>query len=106
MTVEGELFVRLAWTGARVEGVRIRSTRRDAASRVLKGRLPADALAWIPRVFSICSRAQEAAARHALANAGADIAPAPDTDAVRREIVDEGFFRLLIDWPRAVGVEP
>ncbi|MFO1312084.1 MAG: nickel-dependent hydrogenase large subunit [Burkholderiales bacterium] len=106
MSAEGELFVRLHWTGARVEGVRIRSTRRDAASRVLKGRPPADALAWIPRVFSICARAQEAAARLALANAGAGIAPAPDTGAVRREIVDESFFRLLIDWPRAVGVEP
>ena len=25
---------------------------------------------------------------------------------MRREIVDECFFRLLIDWPRAMGVEP
>ncbi len=106
MSVEGELFVRLEWSGARVEAVRIRSTRRDAASRVLKGRAPADALAWIPRVFGICARAQEAAARLALANAGADVGPVQDTGAVRREIVDEGFFRLLIDWPRAAAEEP
>lgn len=106
MSVEGELFVRLDCAGGEVRKVRIRSTRRDAASRVLKGRPPADALAWIPRVFSICARAQEAAARLALVNAGADLGPVADTASVRREIVEESFFRLLIDWPRAAGVEP
>lgn len=103
MSAEGELFVRLDWTGTRVEGVRIRSTRRDAAARVLQGRTPGEALAWIPRVFSICGKAQAAAAGLALAHAGADVAHARDTGIVRREIVDEIFFRLLIDWPRAAG---
>ena len=103
MSAEGELFVRLDWTGTRVEGVRIRSTRRDAASRVLQGRTPGEALAWIPRVFSICGEAQASAARLAIAHAGADVANVRETGSVRREIVDESFFRLLIDWPRAAG---
>ena len=62
VTIEGELVVRLAWDGRRVRGVRIRSTRPFAAARVLGGKTGAEAAAMVPLLFSICGRAQGAAA--------------------------------------------
>jgi coenzyme F420-reducing hydrogenase alpha subunit len=103
MTLEGELRVRLDWNGASVTRVRVASTRRDAAARLLAGRTPEEALAWLPRAFSICATAQRVAAQLALQGAGAPVSIAADARAVAREIVDEYFFRLLIDWPRAAG---
>jgi len=103
MSLEGELLVRLEWNGARVERVNVESTRRDAAARILRGRTAPEALAWLPRVFSVCATAQAVAAQHALEYAGAHIAGTKDPRDVEREIVDEYLFRLLIDWPRAAG---
>ena len=103
MSPEGEIVVRLDWNGATVERVRVASTRRDAAARLLTGRTAADVLAWVPRVFSLCASAQGMAARLALEHAGADVPRATVRLDVDRETVHEYFFRLLIDWPRAVG---
>jgi hypothetical protein len=109
VTIEGELTVRLDWDGGRVTGVDVRSTRRFAADRVLAGRTPAAAAAMVPKLFAICGGAQGAAAAAALAAAGAigvDAGRARDEQCVALEAMQEYFWRLLIDWPQAMGEEP
>jgi len=110
MTIEGELTVRLGWDGRAVRRVAIHSSRPFAIARVLSGRAPADARAMVPRLFAICGGAQGAAAAAALAAASAhsherDEPGAAELTAVV-EAAQEHFWRLLIDWPRAMGRPP
>ena len=110
MTIEGELTVRLDWDRRRVRRVGVRSTRPFAAARVLTGRSPRDAAATVPMLFSICGRAQCAAAEAALDAAVEPSAPAETAPrrelAVRLETIQEYLWRLLIDWPRAMDAPP
>jgi len=110
VTIEGELVVRLDCAGRSVRAVTVRSTRPFAAARVLRGRTPADAVATVPRLFSVCGRAQEAAAASALsaARGGAEDAGtrAARVRDVRLETIQEYFRRILVDWPEAMGRAP
>jgi coenzyme F420-reducing hydrogenase alpha subunit len=106
VTIEGELTVRLAWDGRQVRRVAIRSSRPFAIARVLSGRTPEEAGAMVPRLFSICSGAQGAAAASALDTASAH-SHDPRREAGRElatllEAAQEHFWRLLIDWPKAM----
>lgn len=93
-----------------MRAVTVRSTRPFAAARVLRGRTPADAVATVPRLFSVCGRAQEAAAASALsaARGGAEDAGtrAARVRDVRLETIQEYFRRILVDWPEAMGRAP
>ncbi len=107
MTIEGEVTVRLDWDGRRVRRASVHSTRPLAASRVLSGRAPAAAAAMVPLLYSICSRAQGAAAACAT-KAAAGLTPTPRALAAHEvgvvlETIQEYLWRMLIDWPDAVG---
>ncbi len=107
MTIEGELIVRLERSGRRISRVTVRSTRPYAASRIAIGRTPADAVAILPSLFGICTHAQGAAAALAV-EAAAGKAPAPASLAAREaavvlETVQEYLWRILVDWPQALG---
>ncbi len=110
MTIEGELTVRLAWDGARVRGVDIRSTRPLAVPAVLQGRSVDEAAALVPRLFSVCAHAQGAAAAGALGAASGreanDSMRAARTLAVLLEAIQENLRRLLVDAPSAQGLDP
>ncbi len=107
MSIEGDLVVRLDCDRGAVRRVTVRSTRPFAASRVLRGRTPDDAVAMVPHLYSVCGRAQEAAAAGALAAArGADEAPqvhARHERGVLLETIEEYLRRILVDWPEAMG---
>ncbi|HSC97271.1 MAG TPA: hypothetical protein VLI21_00095, partial [Casimicrobiaceae bacterium] len=103
MSLEGEIVVRLGWDGYRVQQARVASTRPLGAARVLVGKTPAEVVATVPLLFSICSGAQRAAAAHALASAGASVDDASTATDVMLEIVQEHFWRLLLDWPQTMG---
>ncbi len=108
VAIEGELTVRLDWDGQRVKDAVIRSTRPFAASRLLLGKSPARAAATVAMLYSVCGVAQRAAATGALAAAGAkdvDADSARSERAVALETIQEHFWRLLIDWPQAMGRE-
>ena len=109
MSIEGELIVRLDCSGPHIRQVTVQSTRPMAAARVLKGKTAHDAAAMVPRLFSICSGAQGAAARSALAAAGAagftTAAPGGDRNVVL-ETLQDAFWHLLIDWPNAMDSAP
>ena len=114
MPIEGEIVVRLARAAGRIDHVSIRSTRPLATARVVVGRRAGDAAALVPRLYSVCARAQGAAAASALESA-AGRPPSPATSAARSlsvalENLQEDLRRLLIDVPKAIGqaavVEP
>lgn len=107
MTIEGELTVRLDWDGRRVRKATVRSTRPFAAARVLVGRASADAARTAPRLFSICAQAQAAAAAGAVEAAtghmpGHGVLAAREA-AVVLETIQEYLWRILLDWPLAMG---
>jgi len=110
VTPEGELIVRVAWDGSRVVAVDLASTRPRGVSRVLIDRTAAEAVAIVPRLFSICGRAQAVAAALACeAAASRDDEPpiqAARTRLVRGEMMQEYLWRMLIDWPPLTGRAP
>ncbi|HEX9180229.1 MAG TPA: hypothetical protein VF859_07530 [Burkholderiales bacterium] len=108
--IEGELRLRVRWDGSRVRAVEIASTRAVAASRVLEGKTPREAAALVPMLFSLCGRAQGAAALRAWEGA---LGIAPDAGATRArdwavaaEAVQENLWRLTLDWPETLGEAP
>ncbi|GMV58654.1 MAG: hypothetical protein AMXMBFR72_17590 [Betaproteobacteria bacterium] len=109
MSLESELTIRLRWDGAHVREVAIESTRPHVADRLLAGKPVDEAVALVPRLFSICGRAQGIAAQLAAEAArGMDGEPlaAARTRAIEAEIAQEYLWRALIDWPQAVDREP
>ena len=110
MTIEGELTVRLAWDGRRVRRVAITSSRPFVITRVLAGRTPQEASALVPRLFSVCGAAQGAAAAAAF-DAASTHCDDPGRVTAREltavvEAAQEHFWRLLIDWPKAMDHAP
>jgi len=107
---EGELTVRLDVHGGNIQSVQIASSRTPLPPQLTLGR-PADQVAHtLPLLFSICARAQGAAAASALDAARGYTAEATKlhqrSTEVQREAVIELVSRLLIDWPRAMGTAP
>jgi hypothetical protein len=104
---EGEISVRLSCRDHRVHMVSVASSRTGLPPRLVRGRSPADVQRLIPLLFSICRRAQGAASAAAIAAAQALDAGVRDQQRealeVTLEMLQEGVWRLLIDWPRSMG---
>lgn len=67
--VEGDLEVTLDIDGGRVKAAYVNSPLYRGFEQILLGKLPQDALVFVPRICGICSVAQSAAAAQALARA-------------------------------------
>lgn len=102
----GKLIITVGWDGARCASVALTSSRTQAAA-ALRGRDADAAVALVPRLFSLCGRAQGLAARLALAAARGE---ACSTSAALREIaleaIGEHLWRLCLDWPQQLGAAP
>ena len=73
--VEGDLEVKLDISGNAVRQAFVVSTLYRGFERILKGKAPADALVYAPRICGICSVSQSVAAAKALAAAGGIATP-------------------------------
>jgi hypothetical protein len=106
MDLEGSVRVKVDWDGCRIGAVDVRSTRSDVAQALVAGRCAAEARVLLPRVFSICARAQAAAAAAALdaARGAAERDPRHDEMAVLAEVALEYLWRLQIDLPKLLGL--
>jgi Ni,Fe-hydrogenase I large subunit len=107
VSVEGSLSISVNWDGLRIDATRVASTRPRGVAQVLVGKRPADAVAMVPRLFSICGRSQAVAAALAC-ECASDVTSDSATWRARTELVDaeivhEYLWRMLLDWPRAVG---
>ena len=110
MSLEGELRIGLRVRDAHIDRIGITSTRPDVARSLLQGRSRAEALAAVPRLFSICGHSQAAASELACAAAAGDLpgpaAVAQAAASVDAEMVREYAWRLLLDGPRWIGESP
>lgn len=101
----GKLYLEVIWDGNSVCGTEIRSTRPMAA-QVLIGKTPAQVLQIVPLLFSVCGRAQGAAASAAM-HAAQQIAW-PEVATVERtiacEAMQEHLWRVMLDWPKLMGL--
>jgi len=104
---EGEITVRLSCADERVRNVSVTSTRTGLPPRLVRGKPAADVQRLVPLLFSICNRAQGAASARAIAAAQGLTStvsdPVRQTMEVMLETLQESVWRLLIDWPRALG---
>ena len=74
--VEGDLEVLLDTEGGRVTSARVTSTMYRGFEQILQGKVPHDALVFVPRICGICSVSQSVAAARALADlAGVTMPP-------------------------------
>ena len=105
MISAGLLTVRACLHEGRLGGIEV-ELERPPVLRLFLGQLPAAVLRTLPALYSVCTHAQRATAGAALA-AAADEAPGPADDAgLWRELVHEHLWRLLLDWPPALGLPP
>jgi uptake hydrogenase large subunit len=107
MNPEGDIVVRLARQDQRVRDVVVVSSRSGLPPHLVRGKPAVDVRHLIPLLFSICGRAQGAAAAAAISAAqGVPSTPA-ETARQEREVMletlQETIWRLLIDWPRTMG---
>jgi hypothetical protein len=85
-------------------GVIAVSLRRPAVAPVFLGKTPAAVVQTVPLLYSVCAQAQQRAAQAALDGA-VGLAPtvAPATE-LWMEMLHEILWRVMLDWPPAVGL--
>ncbi len=109
-SLEGRIDIRLTRKGAAVAGVEICSSRPQFAQKLMAGRGPEEAAGLAGLVFSLCGKAQTAAARTAC-EAALGIEPAMEVRQRRErevlvELAQEHAWRLLLNWPEQAGRTP
>jgi uptake hydrogenase large subunit len=101
----GRVRVRLTLTDDIVVAVDVACERPDVAA-ALRGRPADEAVQLVPLIYSLCGQAQGIAARLAL-TAARGAATARHVDGrVAAEALREHAWKLLVDWPKALGLAP
>ncbi|EME68638.1 Ni,Fe-hydrogenase I large subunit [Paramagnetospirillum caucaseum] len=105
--LESGLSISLHLSEDRVERVEITSNRPVQASAMLDGRPPAQMLALLPTLYSLCGTAQGLAGLEAVENAAGIAAPAAQRMARHVlclvEVLAEHAASVLRDWPVLLG---
>jgi hypothetical protein len=105
LTDAGKLTLGVVWDGEAVSTTDIRSTR-PMASLMLRDKAPEQVLHIVPLLFSVCGRAQGAAAGAALqaARQGVSAVSATVQRAIACESIQEHLWRVMLDWPKLLGL--
>jgi hypothetical protein len=80
--------------------------RRPAVTQIFHGLAPEAVVRTVPCLYTICAQAQKAAAQAALAVAAGEERPTADDAGLWLELLHENLWRLLLDWPPALGLSP
>lgn len=105
MNPAGSLTVSACFKEAALGGLEVR-LERPPVTRLFTGQPAAAVAAIVPRLYALCARAQGAAAAAALAAAAGQPVPAAPAAALWEEALHEHLWRLLLDWPEALGLPP
>lgn len=108
MMSEARLRIRLEWDGQRICRVQVAPRPLVRINTLLRGKRADEALRMIPMVFSLCGKAQAAAAATAL-DAAAQVTPSALLSRERRvlaEALQESLWRFLLDLPRLLHTLP
>lgn len=105
--IAGALALRIVWDGRTVTAVDVTSTRPRAA-QLLAGKPMTMALALLPMLYGVCGKAQGLAGHAAVAAAQGCAGKTWRSErvAVIIEATQEHLWRLLLDWPRLLGLSP
>ncbi|HJV79308.1 hypothetical protein [Noviherbaspirillum sp.] len=106
MSLEGKIRIKLDWDGRHVTAAALQPRPLVPVQTLLHGKRPEHALQIIPMLFSLCGKAQSAAAATALqaARDATSRVPAWRERAVAAEALQELLWRLLIDLPRLMDL--
>ena len=77
---------------------------RPRVTKLFIGQLPEAVVKTVPYLYTLCAQAQRAAAQAALAAAAGEEPRSPDHGALWSEMLHEHLWRLLLDWPVALGL--
>jgi hypothetical protein len=102
MSAVGKLTIAACWH----EGLYDLSVKleRPPVPQLFIGQSPEAVVKMVPYLYSLCSQAQRAVAQVALAAASDKPAREADHAALWIEMLHENLWRVLLDWPLAVGL--
>ena len=80
------------------------SLQRPPVTRLFEHQVPEAVVKAVPYLFTLCAHAQRAAAQAALAAAAGEERRPVDAGELWIEMLHENFWRLLLDWPPALGL--
>ncbi len=105
MTTAGLLTVRADFAQGRLRHVDV-ALRRPPVTQLFVGQSPEAVVRTVPCLYTICALAQRATAQAALAAAAGDALQPADDAGLWIEMLHESLWRLLLDWPPALGLPP
>lgn len=105
MTSAGSLIVRAGYRDGGLHDIEV-DLQRPPISLLFLSQLPDVVTKTVPYLYTLCAHAQRAAAEAAVA-----VALGTESRDVNRaelwiEVLHENFWRLLLDWPPALGLRP
>ena len=78
---------------------------RPNVTRLFLGKTPEEVVKTVPLLYAVCAHAQRAAAQTALDAARGRLPGSPEsTTGLWTEMLHENLWRLLLDWPVALGL--
>lgn len=80
--------------------------QRPAITPLFVRQSPENVAKLIPHLYSLCAEAQGAVARAALHAAGCELPEECNKQRLWTEFLHENLWRLLLDWPLALGLPP
>lgn len=103
MNSVGSLSISARYAEGRLSELSVQ-LERPLVSRLFLGQAPGFVTRIVPILYTLCAQAQGAASRAALAAAQGQKAPREDSAVLWIEALHEHFWRLLLDWPLALGL--
>ena len=105
MTSAGQLVVRATYDQGALRDIAV-DLQRPSVTRLFIGQLPDVVIKTVPYLFTLCAHAQRVAAQAAVNIALGETPRTPDHAELWIEVLHENLWRLLLDWPVAVGLPP
>jgi uptake hydrogenase large subunit len=105
VTTAGLLTVRAGFGEGRLRDVDV-DLRRPPVTQLFIGQTPEAVVRTVPCLYTICAQAQRAVAQAALAAAAGEAPRPADAAGLWIEMLHENLWRLLLDWPPALGLPP
>lgn len=105
MTSAGLLTVRALFSEGVVKNIAV-DLQRPPVTRLFFGQIPDAVVKTVPYLYTLCAHAQRAVAQAAVAAAEGEPRRPVDDAELWTEMLHENFWRLLLDWPTALGLPP
>ncbi len=103
MSTAGQLLVGARYIDGELRDLKV-DLQRPSVTRLFIGQLPDVVIKTVPYLFTLCANAQRLVAQGAV-NAALNETPHPvENAALWVEMLHENLWRLLLDWPLALGL--